>query len=88
MATVATVAMPSQEDAADLQTLADANGTGNVADLLREGVTLEGSPPRLRGASYASQRHGSVLVIVEADAISDTARPLDALAEAALALGD
>ncbi len=84
---VGSVEMASESDAADLQKLADANGTGNVADLLRDGVTFEGAPADLHDASYASQRRGSVLVIVEAAVASGAARPLDPLAQAALALG-
>lgn len=84
---VATVEMESEADAAELQKLADTNGTGNVADLLREGVTFDGAPPRLSDASYASRRHGPTLVIVEAAAASGPARPLDSLAEDALELG-
>ncbi|MGH3905562.1 MAG: hypothetical protein ACRDTE_15465 [Pseudonocardiaceae bacterium] len=84
---VSTVEMASESDAAELQKLADTNGTGNVADLLRDGVTFEGAPSELHDASYASQRRGSVLVIVEAAVVSGAARPLDPLAQAALALG-
>ncbi|HEX2298177.1 MAG TPA: hypothetical protein VHH34_06620 [Pseudonocardiaceae bacterium] len=84
---VSTVEMASESDAAALQKLADVSGTGNVSDLLREGVTFDGAPSRLRDASYASQLRGPVLVIVEAATVSGAARPLDALAEAALALG-
>lgn len=84
---VSAVEMASESDAADLQKLADTNGTGNVSDLLRDGVTVEGAPSRLRDASYASQRRGPVLVIVEAAVVSGAPRPLDSLAQAALALG-
>ncbi|HEX2300933.1 MAG TPA: hypothetical protein VHH34_20900, partial [Pseudonocardiaceae bacterium] len=83
---VATVEMASEADAAQLQKLADTDGTGNISDLLREGVTFDGAPERLSDASYASQRRGPVLVIVEAAAASGAARPLDSLAEAALEL--
>lgn len=84
---VATVEMASETEAAQLQELADTNGTGNVSDLLREGVTFDGAPERLSDASYASRRRGPVLVIVEAAAAAGAARPLDSLAEAALELG-
>ncbi|MGH4026928.1 MAG: hypothetical protein ACRDRV_20335 [Pseudonocardiaceae bacterium] len=84
---VSTVEMASESDAAELQQLADVSGTGNVSDLLREGVTFDGAPSRLRDASYASQLRGPVLVIAEAATVSGAARPLDPLAEAALALG-
>lgn len=84
---VATVELASDQVAADLQKLADTDGTGNVSDLLREGVRVEGAPPRLSAASYASRRHGSVLIIVEADSASGANRSLQPLAEAALVLG-
>lgn len=84
---VSTVEMASAADAAGLRRLADVSGTGNVSDLLREGVSLDGVPARLHDASYASQLRGPVLVIVEAATSAGAARPLDALAEAALTLG-
>lgn len=84
---VATVEMASESEAAELQELTDTNGTGNISDLLREGVTFDGAPARLSDASYASQRRGPMLVIVEAAPASGAARPLDSLAEAALELG-
>lgn len=84
---VSTVQMGSESDAAQLQQLADVSGTGNISDLLREGVSFAGAPSKLRDASYASQLRGPVLVIAEAATISGAARPLDPLAAAALALG-
>jgi hypothetical protein len=84
---VSTVRMASEQNAVDLQKLTDTNGTGNISDLLREGVRVEGGPARLRDAGYASQRRGTVLVIVEADAGSGTSQSLRPLAEAALVLG-
>ncbi|MGH3793889.1 MAG: hypothetical protein ACRDSP_03265 [Pseudonocardiaceae bacterium] len=84
---VSTVSMATQQDAAALRQLTDTDGTGNVSDLLREGVTLPGGPSRLHHASYASQRRDSTLVIVEAATVSGAAEPLRPLAEAALRLG-
>lgn len=84
---VSTVAMASESDATGLQQLADVSGTGNVSDLLREGVSFDGAPSRLHDANYASRLRGPVLVIVEAGTVSGAARPLDPLADAALALG-
>jgi hypothetical protein len=84
---VSTVSMATERDAADLQRLADSDGTGNVSDLLREGVTVPGGPARLHNASYASQRHGPALVIVEADTASGAGSGLTPLAKAALRLG-
>ncbi|HEY2723721.1 MAG TPA: hypothetical protein VGI84_03440 [Pseudonocardiaceae bacterium] len=84
---VSTVVMPSAQEAADLQQLTDRNGTGNVSDLLREGVRVDSGPTRMRDASYASRRNGATVVIVEAAATSRDANALDPLAQAALALG-
>lgn len=84
---VSTVSMATEQDATDLKRLADSDGTGNVSDLLREGVTVPGGPARLHNASYASQRRGPVLVIVEADTASGEGSGLTPLANAALRLG-
>jgi hypothetical protein len=84
---VSTVVMASPADAANLQRLTDTTGTGNVSDLLREGVKVEKGPSRLRNASYASRLDGSTVVIVEAAATSGNGKTLDPLAQAALALG-
>ena len=48
-----------------LQALADRNGSGNVNDLLREGVRYPGGPDQLSGAQYASAVSGSTVTIVE-----------------------
>jgi hypothetical protein len=59
--------MPDASAATQLKTWADSSGTGNVSDLLREGMTWPGGPTRLGSASeYASTLQGDVVVIVEA----------------------
>lgn len=87
---VATVTMASEADATALQELVDTSGTGNVNDLLREGVTIPDVPERLTDAGYASQRTGAVVVIVETDFtdpdVEDEAA-LDAVADGSLVLG-
>lgn len=85
---VSRVQMASVADATRLQNLTDASGTGNVSDLLREGVRVGSGPTRLRDASYASRRQGSVVVIVEASSTSGGEHDLDSLTQAALVLGN
>ena len=63
---VARVQMPDATAARDLRALADQNGSGNVSDLLREGVRYTGSPAKLSGAEYASALSGPTVTIVEA----------------------
>ena len=62
---VSRVQMPDATTARALRTLADQNGSGNVSDLLREGVRYTGSPAELSGAEYASALSGSTVTIVE-----------------------
>ncbi len=63
---VARVRMPDTVAARDLRGLTDANGSGNVSDLLREGVTYPGGPKGLGGdAEYASAVSGPTVTIVE-----------------------
>ena len=57
--------MPDNGIARELQALTDRNGSGNVSDLLREGVRYTGSPAELSGAEYASAVSGPTVTIVE-----------------------
>jgi len=87
---VSTVTMPDDAKAAALKKLADTNGTGNVADLLRAGVRVPSVPANLSDASYASSHGGNVVVIVEADYTDPGQRADDALeriTQAAVELG-
>ena len=63
---VVRVQMPDAATARALRALADQNGSGNVSDLLREGVRYTGSPAELSGAEYASALSGPTVTIVEA----------------------
>jgi hypothetical protein len=65
VAAVSHVRMPDNGSARKLKALADASGTGNVSDLLREGVTYSGAPAHLTAAEYASAVSGAVVTIVE-----------------------
>jgi hypothetical protein len=62
---VTRVRMPDTSTARDLRALADRNGSGNVSDLLREGVTYAGAPEKLSNAEYASAVSGPTVTIVE-----------------------
>jgi hypothetical protein len=84
------VRMPDAAAARDLRSLADQNGSGNVSDLLREGVRYSGSPAELSGAEYASALSGSTVTIVEAAWVDPDAEggsaEIDRVAGEALAL--
>ncbi|MET0764781.1 MAG: hypothetical protein ABWY29_07940 [Blastococcus sp.] len=84
------VQMPDTATARDLRTLADRNGSGNVSDLLREGVRYTGSPAELSGAEYASALSGPTVTIVESAWADPDARgpssDIDRVATDALAL--
>jgi hypothetical protein len=87
---VVRVQMPDTAAARELQALTDRNGSGNVSDLLREGVRYTGSPAELSGAEYASAVSGSTVTIVESawvdeDAVGSAAE-IDRIADAGLAL--
>ncbi|SMO92875.1 hypothetical protein SAMN06273567_107240 [Geodermatophilus aquaeductus] len=62
---VSSVAMGDSAGARDLRDLADRNGSGNVSDLLREGLSYPGAPEGLSGAEYASAAEGPLVTIVE-----------------------
>jgi hypothetical protein len=87
---VARVAMPDEASARALQELADTDGSGNVNDLLREGVRVDGAPARLSGAQYDSALDGVTVTIVETawadQAARGNAASLDGLAATALEL--
>jgi hypothetical protein len=87
---IARVQMPDTGAARDLQALTDRNGSGNVSDLLREGVRYTGSPAELSGAEYASAVSGSAVTIVESAWVDDEAdgdsAEIDRIADAGLAL--
>jgi hypothetical protein len=82
--------MPSAAQAQALRALADTSGTGNVSDLLREGVRYTGGPDRLVHSEYASQQQGDVVTIVETSwvdpADAGTSDQLDTQANSGLVL--
>ncbi|WP_347059882.1 hypothetical protein ABC795_05380 [Blastococcus sp. HT6-30] len=62
---VSRVAMSDAAAARELRALTDRDGSGNVSDLLREGVTYDGGPAGLRSAEYASAVSGPTVTVVE-----------------------
>ena len=87
---VARVRMPDTATARDLRALTDRNGSGNVNDLLREGVTYSGGPAELSGAEYASAVSGPAVTIVESawvdPAAGGSAADIDRMAASGLVL--
>jgi hypothetical protein len=63
---VSRIQMPSAEAAASIKQVLDANGTGNLNDLLREGKTYPGAPDAMPDSGYASVQSGAVLLVAEA----------------------
>jgi hypothetical protein len=82
------VTMPDVANAQALRSLADTDGSGNVSDLLREGVRYDGGPTALSKAQYASAQQGPVVTIVETSWTggAGASSALDALASSALSL--
>jgi hypothetical protein len=63
---VSRIQMASPEAAASIKQVLDANGTGNLNDLLREGKTFPGAPNMVPDSGYASVQMGAVLQVAEA----------------------
>ncbi|MDP5182105.1 hypothetical protein QOZ88_05600 [Blastococcus sp. BMG 814] len=86
---VSRVTMDDDAAARELRALTDRDGSGNVSDLLREGVTYDGAPAGLRSAQYASAVSGSTVTVVEsawAGAGAGSAAAVDKVASDGLAL--
>jgi hypothetical protein len=87
---ISRIRMPDTATARALQQLADRNGSGNVSDLLREGVHYDGGPDGLSNAEYASAISGPSVTIVESawadPANVGNAAEIDNIAGAALVL--
>lgn len=90
---VVVVKMASAEDAEELRKLTDDDGTGNVKDLVNEGIVTIDGLDKLNGGGYKSTQVGVEVVIVEADFApdvdeSDDENALDTLCEDGLRLGE
>jgi hypothetical protein len=65
VSSVSVVRMPSAAQAAALKRITDTDGSGNVTDLVSDGINVPGGPDKIRGRGYASEIHGSTVTIVE-----------------------
>ena len=87
---VSRVRLPDAATARSLRSLTDANGSGNVSDLLREGMRYTGSPAELHKAEYASAVSGATVTIVESAWVDENAdgssADVDEVADDGLAL--
>jgi hypothetical protein len=57
--------------------LVNTDGTGNIADLLREGVSYPGAPQQLPDAAYASRLDGKRVLVAEAGYVGGTSSASD-----------
>jgi hypothetical protein len=90
VASVALVRLHDEASASAFKSLVDSSGTGNVADLLREGRGFPGAPASLGNAGYGSALLGDSVVITEtapAGSGSVSESTLDKVAKQALGLG-
>jgi hypothetical protein len=87
---ISKVRMPDATSARALLAMTDRSGTGNVSDLLREGVRFPGGPAALVNSEYASDPNGAEVTIVETSwidrASAGTAEQLDSAASSGLGL--
>jgi len=65
------IRMASSEAAASIKLVLDANGTGNLNNLLSEGRTFPGAPTAMPSSGYASVRTGTVISVAEAGFIDE-----------------
>jgi hypothetical protein len=63
---VSRIQMTSPDAAASIKQVLDANGTGNLNDLLREGKTYPGAPEAMPDSGYASVQKGATILVAEA----------------------
>jgi hypothetical protein len=87
---VSRIQLPDTASARALRALADQNGSGNINDLLREGVSYAGGPNELSNAEYASAVAGPTVTIVESSwidpASAGSAADVDRVAASGLVL--
>ncbi|MHA6800791.1 hypothetical protein [Bounagaea algeriensis] len=84
---VVTVLMADEQQAARLDRLLTRDGTGNIRDLVDEGMETNGDLPDLSDKAYGSQQQGELVVIGDSaylgkDTPKDDPRLLDVTGEA------
>jgi hypothetical protein len=67
--------------------LVNSDGTGNISDLLREGVGYPGAPSKLPTAAFASRQSGDQVWVTEAAYATGTSSVTDATLKAIAAQG-
>jgi hypothetical protein len=78
------ITFKNQGQAKKFNDLVTSDGTGNVSDLLREGITYPGAPKALPdNAAFASRQDGSRVVVAEAGYVGGTSTPTDPALNAA-----
>jgi len=68
---VSRIQMATGEAAASVKQVLDGNGTGNLNDLLRDGMTYPGAPAKMPISGYASLQTGTVVTVAEAGFVDD-----------------
>lgn len=63
---VSRIQMATGEAAASVKRVLDGNGTGNLNDLLRDGLTYPGAPAKMPVSGYASLQTGTIVTVAEA----------------------
>jgi hypothetical protein len=81
------VTLRSAAQAEQYLTLVNADGTGNIADLLREGVSYAGGPDKLPDAAFASRQDGTKVWVAEAGYVGGTSSATDPILRAIAAQG-
>jgi hypothetical protein len=67
--------------------LVNTDGTGNISDLLREGVSYAGGPDKLPDAAFASRLDGNRVLVAEAGYVGGTSDASDPTLRAIAAEG-
>lgn len=90
LVSVSVVQMRNAKQARELKRLTDTDGTGNVADLVREGRAPMPNPPDVADGAYDSKRSGNRVTIVESNSFDERAgqRLLNRVSADALRLAD
>jgi hypothetical protein len=81
------VTFASSAQAQSYLVLVNSDGTGNISDLLREGVTYPGSPHKLPDAAFASRQLGDRVWVAEAGYVTGSSRATDPALKAIAAQG-
>jgi hypothetical protein len=71
------ITFKDQGQAKRFNALVTSDGTGNISDLLREGITYPGAPRALPTAAFASSQDGSRVVVAEAGYVTAPSNPSD-----------